>query len=75
MLRFPSFGKKKLLLAFEYGLVLSETARSRGIELTAEHVERAETMLINEFQSFNASRLAGHMVPNIMTVFEIDVTK
>ena len=65
----------KMLLAFEYGISLSEVARKMKIELTADHVKRAEEMMLNEFSTHNASFLAGNMVPNLMTVFEFDISK
>lgn len=67
--------EKKILLAFEYGLNLSEVAHEMKIPLTAEHTERAEKMLANEFATQNSSFLAGNMVPNLMTVFEFDISK
>ncbi len=67
--------EKKILLAFEYGLNLSEVAREMKIELTAEHVLRAEKMITSEFENQTASFLAGNMSPNILTVFEFDVSK
>ncbi len=75
LLKLPIFGRKKLLLAFEYGLTLAQTAHEMKVELTREHVERAERMLENEFKSQTASRIATNIVPNILTVFELDVTK
>lgn len=67
--------EKKILLAFEYGLNLSECAREMKIELTADHAKRAEEMIQNEFATQNASFLAGNMIPNLMTVFEFDISK
>lgn len=69
------FGKKKLFLAFEYGVVLADVAQKQGIELTPEIVARAEKMLENEFRNETASHLAVTMVPNILSVFEIDMNK
>jgi hypothetical protein len=66
---------QKTLLAFEYGLNLSECAREMNIPLTKEHIERAEEMIANEFATHDASFLAGNMVPNLMTVFEFEVNK
>lgn len=73
--RFGSEREKKMLLAFEYGLNLSEVAREMKIELTKEHVERAEKMMVSEFANNTASFLAGNMVPNLLTVFEFDISK
>jgi len=69
------FGKKKLFLAFEYGLVLADVAQKQGIELTPEIVARAEKMLENEFKNGTPTRLSVDMVANILSVFEIDMTK
>lgn len=73
--RFGSEREKKILLAFEYGLNLSEVAREMKIPLTAEHVERAEKMIANEFATQNSSFLAGNMHINLLTVFEFDISK
>lgn len=67
--------RAKILLAFEYGLNLSEVAREMKIDLTADHIKRAEEMIENEFKTQNASFLAGNMTPNLMTVFEFDISK
>lgn len=69
------FGPKKLLLAFEYGLILSELAHKEGVEVTPEMVKRAEKMIEGEFSTQRATHLAGNIVPNIMTVFELDISK
>jgi len=66
------FSKKKLLLAFEYGLILSETARLNNIELTPEIVKRCEDMLINEFKSKNPTKLSLETHANILSIFETD---
>lgn len=75
MLKFPFFGRKKLLLAFEYGLTIAQTATAQGIELTPEIVARAESMIENEARTQTETRMATQMVPNILTVFELDITK
>ncbi len=67
--------RKKLLLAFEYGLALENCARENGVELTPELVERAEGMIESEFQTHTPTFLAVNMVPNLLTVFELDLTK
>lgn len=67
--------EKKILLAFEYGLNLSEVAREMKIELTAEHVIRAEEMMKSEFSTQTASFLAGNMNVNILSVFNFDVNE
>lgn len=69
------FGKKKLMLAFEYGLILSETAKNSNVILTPEIVKRAEEMLVNEFSNNNLQTLAVDMQPNILSIFETDTDK
>jgi len=69
------FGRKKLFLAFEYGVVLAEVAQKQGVELTPEIVERAERMIENEFKNNGPTHLATQIVPLIMSVFELDITK
>ena len=75
MFRLPLFGAKKLRLAFEYGLTIQRVAYENKIELTAEIVERAETVLVNEFRSQTPTFLATNMVPIILSIFEVDVSK
>lgn len=67
--------RAKLLLAFEYGLLLYDVAKQQGVELTPELVERAEKMIESEFENQTATFLAGNIVPNLLTVFELDVSK
>lgn len=69
------FDREKITLAFEYGLVLSEVANDRKIEITPELVAKAESMLLGEFESQSPTNLAVNMIPNIMSVFELDLSK
>lgn len=64
------FGKKKLLLAFEYGVVLSEVALKMDKELTPEIVKRAEAIIIDSFSRNNEQRIALDMTPAILSIFE-----
>lgn len=64
------FGKKKLFLAFEYGLALSEVARETKTELTPDIVERAEDILLDACTHGTAERVAVDMIPNILASFE-----
>ena len=66
--------RAKLLLAFEYGIVLADVAKKQKVKMTPELVARAEVMIENEFSIQTASHLAGNIVPNILTVFELDTT-
>lgn len=70
--KLPFFRKKKLLLAFEYGVIMCETARERGIEVTKEMVARAEEMIENEFVNNDVTHCAMQMLPNVLSVFETD---
>jgi hypothetical protein len=69
------FGRAKLMLAFEYGLQVAEVARAQGLELTPELVEKAEAMLLGEARTQSATHMAVNAVPNLLSAFEIDVTK
>ncbi len=73
MFKLPFFNRKKLILAFEYGLVLSETAKKQNIEITSEMVDKAERMIENEARTQSDSRMATQMIPNILSIFELDV--
>jgi len=70
MINLPFFGKEKLILAIEYGIILSETAKARNIKLTPEMVKKMEEIVLNEFKNKSASRVALEMEPNILAVFE-----
>jgi hypothetical protein len=72
---FPLFGKKKLLLSFEYGVILAQTALENKVELTPELIAKAEEMIIGEFSKGNATRIAVDMIPNIISIFELDLSK
>ena len=70
MFKLPFFGKKKLLLAFEYAIVIAKTAQDVKLELTKELIEKSEAMILNEFKNKNAERLSVEMIPNILSMFE-----
>lgn len=69
------YSVEKLRLAFEYGLTIATTAHEMKVELTPELVEKAEIMIEGEFTAQSETHLAGNMVPNILSVFELDTTK
>lgn len=73
--RIPFFGRKKLLLAFEYGVMISQTALAQGVEITPELIEKAEIMIENEARIQTETMFATQMVPNILSVFELDINK
>jgi len=70
MLGLPIYSKRKLLLAIEYGVVLSDVAKERGLKLDAEVVERLEHILVNEFRKKSYTQVALEMIPNILASFE-----
>lgn len=70
MFKLPIFGKKKLLLAFEAGLLIDQVAKQQGREVTKELVERTEKIILQEFSENSAERIAINMVPIILSSFE-----
>lgn len=66
---------EEIRLAFEYGLTIAITAQELKVDFTPEIVERAEVMIEGEFSRQKPTHLAGNMVPNIMSAFNLDVTK
>lgn len=72
-LYFPFISKKKILLAFEYGVILSEVAKEREIELTQDIVIRAEEVIMDAFLRYNEQKVAVDMMPIILSIFETDM--
>ncbi len=70
MLNIPLYGKKKLILSFEYGIILSQVAKERGIELTMELIARCEEIIEKEFTAKSTNRVALDMVPNLLASIE-----
>lgn len=68
--KIPLYSNKKLRLAFEYGLVLKETAKVQGVEVTPELIEKAEKVIVSEFSSKSAKRVANDMALNLLAIFE-----
>ncbi len=75
MPKFPFFGKKKLMLAFEYGVTIARVAQEQGIEMTPALIEKAEIMLEGEARAQTATHMAVNMLPNILSAFELDLSK
>jgi hypothetical protein len=69
----PAHDDRKYALALEYGITIARTAMEQNVELTPELVERAETMVMGEFPNKTLHNLAGQMVPNVLSVFELDI--
>jgi hypothetical protein len=70
MLGLPIFGKKKLLMAFEYGVVISDVAKERGMKLDTEVIKRLEDIIAKEFSKKSYTQVALEMIPNILASFE-----
>jgi hypothetical protein len=68
--KLPRFNQQKLLLAFEYGVIIGDVARERGMVVTPEMVKKAEEMILSEFLSKSPERLSVEMIPNILATFE-----
>ena len=71
MFKLPLFGKKKLLLAFEYGIILASVAREQGVELTPEISARCEDIILKEFTAKSTELVALDMVPNLLASLEV----
>lgn len=67
--------KQLILLAFEYGLIFSQVAQEQKIEITPDLSNKAELMVVGEFMTQNPTRLSVDMIPNILSVFELDISK
>jgi len=70
MIHLPWFNQTKLKLAFEYGVTIADVAKQNNVEVTPELIARAEEILIKEFSSKSASKVACEMIPNILATFE-----
>ncbi len=64
------FGKQKTVLAFEFGIVLSDVAKTLGIEMTSELAARAETLLVHELRHHDSQYFACNMNVFILALLE-----
>ena len=67
----PIYGNKTLRVVFEFGLVMSEVAKERGVELTTEMSARAEYMLINELRTNGLQKTVMNFTPLILAALEV----
>jgi len=65
-------GNTKLLLSFELGIMLAKVAQENNIELTKEIVERAEKIILNEFQTRSPQQIASSMELLALAIFEVN---
>jgi len=70
MLNLPLHSNKKLLLAFEWGVILADVAKKHKVKLTPEIIKRAEDIILKEFKEKSPSKLAGEMEIIILSIFE-----
>jgi hypothetical protein len=49
---------------------MAKVAQDQGVELTRELSERAEEIILNEFQQKGAQKLSTEMHQNILAVFQ-----
>ena len=69
-LRLPVYGKKTVILAFEFGLVLSRVASQLKVDLNEEMVIKAEATLMVEIRKNGMRKTALNFVPLAMTMLE-----
>ena len=64
------FGKQKLLMALEFGVAISESAKSLNIEVTPAMIKEAETILLTECQTGTAEKFACNMIAYTLAVLQ-----
>jgi len=69
-LRPPVYGNKTLKLSFEFGLILSETAKGMDIKLTPEMADKAENIIVRELKENGLQKTAVNFIPLMMTMLE-----
>ena len=67
----PIYGNVELRLSLEFGLILSETAKAKKMELTSDIVVRAEKVLIRELRENGRTKTALNFTPLILAVLEL----
>ena len=67
----PIYTNKKLITAFEYGIIFSQVAREHGVELTQEKILKMEEIIKKEFPKKGFRRLNLEMAVNILASFEL----
>ena len=71
MNRLPIYGKKTLLLSFEFGLILSQTAKEMNVELTPEIIANGEMILINELRTKGLQKTACNFASLVLAALEV----
>jgi len=65
----PEEAKNKVLIAFEFALVVTEVAKKMNIEVTKELVETAEDILVKEMELGDSTYFAKEMQNLATAVF------
>jgi hypothetical protein len=65
----PEEAKNKVLMAFEFAIVVTEVARKMDIEITKELVETAEDILVKEMELGDSTYFAKEMQNLATAVF------
>ena len=63
---------EKNLLAFEFGIILSDVAQQQKVILTAGLVKKAEEIIRKEFKTKTATEIAGQLEMLTLAVFETE---
>jgi len=71
MIRLEIYGKRTVKLAFEFGLILSETAKTMKIELTPEISARAEDIFLRELNTEGLDQTACNFTPLVLAALEV----
>ena len=64
------FGKEKLLLAFEYGIMMSQVAEKQKFNLNTKVVKHAEEVILKEFKDKTPTELASQTLGIVLAIFE-----
>ncbi len=70
MLKIPLHSNKKLVLAFEFGIAIADVAKEQNVKVDKELIERAEKILLHEFQTRGAQYIANNWTALLLSVFE-----
>jgi hypothetical protein len=60
--------EETIKIAFEFGIILSETAKGYNIEMTPEISKEAEEILLKELKMNGTEKTALNFVPLVMAV-------
>ncbi len=64
------FGKQKAILAFEFAVVLSDTAHELGVSMNKEMILRAEDLIMKELGGHTAEHFACNMSVYALAILE-----